>query len=331
MANFIGYGYQMKNGTFLAMSDTTRKCLFQRDKDNKCAADEVLLKNRGTLHRVQACLSFCHFDKPKTGEKIGQWLEDIHAIVGCKPAYISSHTVDGAANAQASVDVLEWNTRGSRPEKVVATTCDAHSINTTCSQASGWSPHKINLNPDLGAILKMNHHWCTRFCTVASHRNIMKNVQNESERVKTESIKYSVATRWETKAIETRSAVMNQKDVATALDRITAPGGAEELLRKNDDEEEKEKAGVPTPRQWEVLGQYECGMDPMLVYVRRAQSTDSIAHEEMFYGRQCIEELSACFFPMFENLSELPGSRGGADLTVSFLCLCSYLFSFMLT
>ena len=37
-------------------------------------------------------------------------MEDIHKAVGCKPEYIGSHNVDGASNADASVENLEWET-----------------------------------------------------------------------------------------------------------------------------------------------------------------------------------------------------------------------------
>ena len=42
-------------------------------------------------------------------------------------------------------------------------------------------------------------------------------------------------------------------------------------------------------------------------------------------GRECIEQLRAPFFQMFENVSEKMGGRGGNDLTVSFVrVLCVF-------
>jgi len=44
---------------------------------------------------------------PKTGENIGLWLEDSHGRYGCKPEPIGAHSVDGAANAKASVNRIQ--------------------------------------------------------------------------------------------------------------------------------------------------------------------------------------------------------------------------------
>ena len=68
----------------------------------------LLRSSTPTIARAQALLDFSHFDKPKTGVNIGRWLGAIHDGAGCKPDYINSHTVDGASNAESSVDNLVW-------------------------------------------------------------------------------------------------------------------------------------------------------------------------------------------------------------------------------
>ena len=65
--------------------------------------------------------------------------------------------VDGPANAGASVECLEWNTRGLCSHKVVADKSDAHKINTTSAQASGRSKYVTNLELDLGVSLFRLH------------------------------------------------------------------------------------------------------------------------------------------------------------------------------
>ena len=56
-----------------------------------------LKSEKPTLHRCQALLDFCSWTQPKTGDLIGSWLEECHRAVGCRPNYITSHIVDGAA------------------------------------------------------------------------------------------------------------------------------------------------------------------------------------------------------------------------------------------
>jgi hypothetical protein len=90
--------------------------------------------------------------------------------------------VDGAVNASASVDSLEWNTRGLCSQKFVADKCDAHKINTTSAQASGTSKHVTNLNPDLGASLSRLHLSVTRVLNYKACKDVYKNVQQENGR-----------------------------------------------------------------------------------------------------------------------------------------------------
>jgi hypothetical protein len=269
-------------------------------------------------HRLQALLNFEHFDKPKNGENIGAWLEDSHESVGCKAEYIGSHTVDGASNAGKSVRSLEWNTRGQRSQKIVATKCDSHNINTTSQQASGTSSHKINLNPELGRSLKQLHLDMTKLCNYGACKNILGNVRHEHGRVKYPAILYSAPTRWESSHAETASANANQYDVEVALKRIKAPGGVQESLRDDAPEDEEAEEDVLLEQSdYNLFYQYESGMTPLKRYSESSQSMEAIGHEELFMGRECIEKLRAPYFKMFENISKKMGNRGGSDLTVS--------------
>ena len=154
VSNFMKNGYQFKNGLFLAVAQTTLPSVISGD---------LLRSEKGTLHRCQALLDFCMWTQPKTGELIGNWLEECHNAVGCKPGYITSHIVDGAANAAKSLQSLQWNTSKERPQKIVADGCDAHKINTIAGMASGTSKHADNLNPTLGKNLSLLHIWLGRF------------------------------------------------------------------------------------------------------------------------------------------------------------------------
>jgi hypothetical protein len=98
-------GYQFKNGLFLAIPQTSLPSVL---------AEGLLKVEKPTLHRCQALLDFCMWTQPKTGELIGSWLEEYHKAIGCKPNYISSHVVDGAANASKSVQYLQFATSWSQ-------------------------------------------------------------------------------------------------------------------------------------------------------------------------------------------------------------------------
>ena len=74
-------------------------------------------------------------------------LHAIHKRVWYKPYFIGSHVVDGAYNAGKSVEVLEWQTQGERPHKIVTANCDSHISKTLATQASGTSVHTHHLNP----------------------------------------------------------------------------------------------------------------------------------------------------------------------------------------
>lgn len=306
-------GYSFSNGMFLALSNTTKISL------HKSGMFGSLVKSgQPKIHRTQALLDFCQFDLPKTGVNIGDWLFRAHEGVGCKAEYVTSHTVDGAGNAGASVDHLEWSTRGTRSQKIVAEKCDAHKINTTSAQASGTSKHATNLNPNLGASLNKLHLSVTRVINYKACRDVYKNVQQENGREKTKSLKYSVLTRWNSSYDEVTRANHNQHDLELALKRIRAPGGAAENIREAEGDEEDDTNKYPSPEDWKVYQQYEAGMAAIKRYSSASQTAGVIAHEELFWARSTIEEMRSLFFLMNENVSAKRfGIAMVKDLTVS--------------
>jgi hypothetical protein len=69
-------------------------------------------------------------------------------------------------------------------------------------------------------------------------------------------------------------------------------------------------------------------MAPMKRYSSASQSSGVIEHEELFWGRSTIEQMSAHFFLMHENLlAKKFGSSMVKDLTVSEIV---YLFEYIL-
>ena len=65
---------------------------------------------------------------------------------------------------------------------------------------------------------------------------------------------------------------------------------------------------------WE---QYPAGMESMNRLILFMQNTKVIAHKELFMAKVTMEELSAPFFLMKENMSKKVGPEVEKDLTVS--------------
>jgi len=131
-------------------------------------------------------------------------------------------------------------------------------------------------------------------------------------------LKYSVLTRWNLSYDETQHVNCIQHYLDIALRRIRAPGGAAENIRKTENDTNDEANKYPSSGDWEVYLQYEAAMAPMKRYSSASQSFGVIAHEELFWGRSTIEQMSAHFFLMHENLSAKKiGSSMVKDLTVS--------------
>ena len=310
VSNFMANGYQFKNGLFLAVPQTTLPSVISED---------LIRSEIGTLHRCQALLDFCMWTQPKTGELIGNWLEECHNAVGCKPSYIASHIVDGAANAAKSVKSLEWNTSQARSQKIVADGCDAHKINTIAGIASGTSKHAENMNPNLGKNLALLHIWLGRFFNYKAYQDELSSVQKQNGREATPRVQRSVVTRWNSSFDETASANANQHDLDIAIRRIVVPGGVRERVRVVECREEEggDKYEVISDDCWNMYAQYEGAMLPVKRYSKACQTARVIVHEELFWARSVIEELKAPFFVMHKNVS---ASIAAKNLKVSGMC-----------
>ena len=316
VANLMTNGYQFKNGLFLAVSQTTLP---------NAIAELGVQDTVPVLHRCQALLDFCSWMQVKSGELIGYWLEDCHKAVGCKPNYIASHIVDGAANAGKSVQCLQWNTGEDRSQKIIADGCDAHKINTATSLASGASKHVNNANPSLGAALALLHFWLGRFSNFKAYQDVLDHVRKENGREKTPRVQSSVVTRWNSSFDETSSANTNQHDLNIAIHRLVAPGGVVEKMRSYDETENEAMNKTPISHlHWDLFAQYEGGMLPMKRYSMACQTAKVIVHEELFWARSTIQELQSPYFVMHENIS---ASSRVTDLTAVrvLLLLCDMI------
>ena len=305
IANIMVNHYRFKNGLCLAMPDATMRMLASTAKTS-----DMLRGTTPVVKRCQALLDFYHFNKPKNGENIGAWLNDIHADVGCKPSYIGSHVVDGASNAGASVEELQWQTGGKRPQKIVAEKCDAHKASTTANQSSGTSSHVTNINPDMGMSLTKLHTWLGRFATSGARKKVLKNVRSEKGREKTVRIDQAVATRWKSRHTETVCANSNQLDLDTTIKRLVAPHGDDEKLYNEN--VNNLNAVMFTEDDWELYQQYESAMQPLNILITVCQTSQVFVHMELFECAMAREGLASPFFLMYNNPTVVPGAK---DLT----------------
>ena len=86
IGKFMSNRYTFKNGLSLFVLNTTMKTVYK----------DALRSPNPTVSRRQDLLDFVHFEKLHTGENVGNWLHEIHKLVGCKPDFIGSHVVGGA-------------------------------------------------------------------------------------------------------------------------------------------------------------------------------------------------------------------------------------------
>ena len=248
---------------------------------------------------------------PRLAKTSGRgYVDSIHRDVGCKPSYIGSHVVDGASNAGASVEELQWLTSESRPQKILAEKCDAHKASTTANQSSGTSKHVTNINPEMGTSLTKLHGWLGKFSNSSQRKGVLKNAQQEKEREKTVRIDSAVITRWKSRHTETMCANSNQLDLDTTIRRLVTEHGVDEKLYK-------ENIGnldaiLITRSDWELYHQYESGMQPLNTFITVAQTAQVFVHMELFECALAREGLGAQFFLMYENLSVKQGAK---DLT----------------
>lgn len=284
-------GYNFKNGLFLAVSRTMMP-----------SAGGLLKSEEANIHHCQVLLDFCCWTEAKTGNNIGSWLEQCHKDVGCKPNYITSHIVDGAANVEKSVQTLQWNTSDDRLQKIIADGCDAHKINTTASMASGTSKHVDNLNPELGKSLMLLHGWLVKFVNYKAYQDVLTNVRKEHGREQTPRVASSVVTRWNSSFDKMASANANQHDLDISIRHIVAPGGVREKVRDANNNGDNDE--VPSEECWKTYAQYEGAILPVKRYSKACETANVIVHEELFWVKSVIETLNAPWFLMYKNVSE---------------------------
>ena len=247
IACVMAHRYPFKNGLSLFVSQATYGLI---------KGDTSILKSSDPVPkycRAQMLLDFVAFDEKKNAENIGAWLTDCHAAVKCKPSYISSHIVDGASDAGASVQVMKVNMAGETPREMQTDKCDSHQANTSGRRASGTSAHSLNLNPELGTSLVKLHNTVGRIIRSGVRKDVLNNVRNEKNRQKWPELKTVVATRWNSEQLETETVSANQLDLKVAVTRMVSPDGEDkELYVANRSRLEKV---VPTNHDYTLYGQ----------------------------------------------------------------------------
>ena len=218
IANFMTKGYYFKQpNLFLACSDTTMAKI-----KNSNLTDNLLRSEKAILHRVQALIQFLMYLLKKTGQNIGIMVEDSHATVNIKADYMGGCTVDNASNATKSTEEIKISTADFRSQPYITGTCTCHKANTTCDQGSGTSKHKKNLNPDLGASLKLLHRWVAYMNRSRARVDILDDVHKELGREKYLKILVQVITRWSSKHRKATGASANEYDFDMAIKRMLA-------------------------------------------------------------------------------------------------------------
>ena len=96
----------------------------------------------------------------------------------------------------------------------------------------------------------------------------------------------------------------------------------------NEEEEDGEEGPMDEPAEgdWEAWAQYTGGMACMNAFIKFMQHNKVLVHEELYFAKSTMEELSAPWFVMAENLSKKIGDEVEKDLTVS--CRPWYIMHF---
>ena len=158
---------------------------------------ETMLQSKSfKIKRCQSLLDFILFDKDHTGDFFGLWLNDAHARVYCEPSWIGSHTVDGAANADKSVNVIQWNISDERATRIISSNVDTHQENIAGKRVSVTSAHKTNINPVIGTGLIKLHTTLVRVCNPGKRMGVFNNVAKENNRIKSVTLSNGAPTRW---------------------------------------------------------------------------------------------------------------------------------------
>ena len=100
--------------------------------------------------------------------------------------------VDGAYNYGKYVDVLQWQTQGDLPQKIVTANCDSHTINTLATQASGTRGNKHNLNSGFDKSLSKLHSIIFFMKRLVTCMKVYDDVQNEHGHKKIQTLDFEV-------------------------------------------------------------------------------------------------------------------------------------------
>ena len=200
IGTFMAKQYRLKNGIDLFISNATLATLSSVEEPR--GWERILRSKASKLDRCQCLIDFCLFDRPHTGQEVGAWLYNAHKRVRCEPCMQGSQTVDGAANAGASIGKLQWKSSDERSVTIVSSKCDAHQANTSGQRASGTSAHKVNYNPELGKSLKKLHSNLVRITHSGKRMTVFRNVGREAKRTNKLTLENGNETRWAGKSCD---------------------------------------------------------------------------------------------------------------------------------
>ena len=174
--------YTVNNCLSLFVLDTTMKSIYK----------DALRSPNPTLARGQALLDFVNLGKARTGDNVGNWIHAIQKGVGCNPVFVGIHIVDGAYNSGKYVKVLEWQTQGGIPQKIVTSNCDSHMSNISATQYSGTSVNNHNMNPGFDESLSKIQIILFHMKRLGNLMKAFDDVQNEHGREKVQTFDFSV-------------------------------------------------------------------------------------------------------------------------------------------
>ena len=223
----------------------------------------LLRTDSPTLHRVQALIEFLVMLEKKTGRNIGCMIVKANATVAIKADYMGGCTVDNASNATKSTKEVKVSTEDSRSQPNITGTCSAHKANTTSDQALGTSKHKKNLDPDLGASLKLLYRWVAYMNRSRARVDILEIIHKELGREKYFKILIQVITRWSSKHREATGASANEHDFDLAIKKMLAEKNSRNEEEDEEDELESGPIAAPSEHNWKTWEQYPAGMDSM--------------------------------------------------------------------
>ena len=293
----------MSNGTYNSIKGTQEN-------------DGLVLNPMPVLSQFEECGDYRLFTKEKTGQNIGDWLDQSHRALSVYPSHVISHTIDEAANGVLAVEIYNFQTREERPRRIVSTTCHAHKAATSGNKGQGTSSHKRNLNPDAKVHLTKLHTLTVSFNHSGPRKKVIERVHQEEGRVKYSSLQPSVPTRWGSRHKEASRANENQYDFNIGIRRIIAQDGIDkEVFQKHMKEHGNIDGAILLQENWDFLQQYEGGFQVLQEYIVFCQHLDVRIHEELIRLRGTLSNLSRPYFEMWENVSKRRGDDCAKDLT----------------